>query len=132
MTEPTRRRLLAGGTAALLGLPALARAAAPAQKGETVRWPTVRRLDGPPLGEPELQGRARVVVFFSTTCPFCVRHNAHVQKLHEATRQLPMTVLAAALDDDPAAVRRYLAAHRYTFDVTLDHRPLREVLSERA
>ena len=32
----------------------------------------------------QAEGKAVVAVFWSTTCPFCRRHNAHVEKLRQA------------------------------------------------
>jgi hypothetical protein len=60
-------------------------------------------------------GRAAVVVFWSTTCPFCRRHNQHVEKLHRPPpAPAPLAVLGVARDRDAEAVRRH-AAHGYTF-----------------
>ena len=105
--------------------------AAPAAPGETVRWPQVRLLDGRTWSAEQANGQAVVVVFWSTTCPFCLRHNAHVEKLRRALTGKPVQILTAARDRDPAAVRSYLERHGYGFPVTLDHAPLAEALSTR-
>ena len=115
------------GAAALPGTPH----AAPAQPGEIVRWPSVTLLDGRTWSAQQVSGQAVVVVFWSTTCPFCLRHNAHVEKLRRALAGKPLQILTAARDRDPAAVRRYLERHGYGFPVTLDHAPLAEALSAR-
>ena len=72
-----RRRVLAALALATAGAAPRARAAA-AQKGELVAWPAVTLLDGRRLEPAHWQGRLGVVVFWSTTCPFCRRHNQHV------------------------------------------------------
>lgn len=119
----TRRPLLIAPAAALLA-PAAFAAPAP------VRWPTVTLLDGT-RWQPEA-GRGEVVVFWSLTCPFCARHNEHVQKLHEASRQRPGPgVLTVVRERDPAAVRRHLAQRGWTFPVTLDTEPLLAALDGR-
>lgn len=100
-------------------------AAAALASGERVEWPTLELLDGRRLAPSHWQDRAAVVVVFSTTCPFCARHNAHVQKLHAAAQGRPLTVLGAALDTDPAVVRAYLQARGYGFPVTLQGAALR-------
>jgi len=112
-------------------LPWVARAnpvAEPAQ-GDLVRWPEVTLLDGSRLLAPTPGAQASVVVFFSTTCPFCVRHNAHVQKLHERTRGQALRVLGVAHDRHEAWVRRYLAQRELSFPVSMDQAPLHAALS---
>jgi thiol-disulfide isomerase/thioredoxin len=107
--------------------------AAPAQPGHAVAWPAVTLLDGTPLPAAHWAGRAAVVVFWTTTCPFCRRHNQHVEKLHRAARAAaaPLTVLGVARERDAALVSRYAQAQGYSFPITLDSAPLAAVLSER-
>ncbi len=121
------------GTLGTLGPLALDSAvAAPAQQGQAVQWPGVTLLDGKPLTATELQAKPAVVVFWTTTCPFCRRHNQHLEKLHRAALAAgsPLRVLAAARDRDATTVRRYAQAQGYSFDITLDHLPLAAALSE--
>jgi thiol-disulfide isomerase/thioredoxin len=121
----TRRHLL--GSLAAMAAPALQ--AAPAASGEPVRWPEVTLLDGArwaPAAE-----RAQVVVFWSVTCPFCKRHNAHIDKLHRAAGDGGPQVLTVSRDRDAAAVRRYLAANGYAFPVSLDQDAMAAALSTR-
>ena len=139
MTGPTppshaRRSSLCAGVAwvagAVAGLaPALGLAQAAA--GAPVVWPRVRLLDGRPLPAPALQHKAAVIVFFATTCAYCGRHNQHVQRLLQASAGLPLQVLGVAHDRQADAVQRHMAAQGWTFDVSLDERPLHAVLSER-
>ena len=127
-----RRTLLATPLALAASRPVRADGV-PAQPGEQVRWPAVQLLDGRRLAPEHWQGRAAVVVFWSTTCPFCQRHNVHVEKLHRAVQAagLPLTVLGVARDRSAEAVRRHVAVHGYSFDVTLDAAPLRAALASR-
>lgn len=126
-----RRHALTLSLAAPWALAATARAA-PAQPGQPVAWPAATALlDGPPLAGADLQGRAAVVVFWSTTCPFCRRHNQHVEKLHRAAQGLPLTVLGVARERDAAVVRRYAQQQGYSFPITLEHAPWAAALSER-
>lgn len=123
----TRRDLLIGAAAGALA-PRLH--AAPALAGDMVRWPTVTLLDGTPWAPAPGQGQ--VVVFWSVSCPFCQRHNAHVDKLYRATQARPGPgVLTVARERDPAAVRRYLAVNGWHFPVTLDAAPLAAALAGR-
>jgi peroxiredoxin len=103
----------------------------PAAVGQPVPWPTVRLLDGRTVSAESLRGRATVVVFFATDCAYCQRHNQRLDKLVRASGALPLTVIGAALDRDPAAVEAYLARHGHTFPATMDAAALRSVLTAR-
>ncbi len=140
-----KRRVLlampcAAGVAGLgvgLFLPTTARAAERAEgsvalaSGDTVEWPQVRLLDGRLIGPEALAGQAVVVVFFTTSCPFCRRHLAHVQQLHLAAASRPLTVLAVARENDAAKVQRHVRTMGYTFAVTADHQQLSLLLAPR-
>ena len=123
-----RRALLAAAAWPLVPTAALADAAQP---GAVVDWPEVRLLDGSGFGAAQARGRALVVVIWSTSCPFCRRHNQHVEKLHRAAAGRALAVLGVARDRDPGLVRRHLQAHDLTFPTTQDYRPLAAVLSTR-
>lgn len=107
--------------------------AAPAQPGQAVIWPDVSLLGGGSLSKAQLGSSAAVVVFWTTTCPFCRRHNQHLEKLHRAALAagLPLRVLGVARASDADAVRRYAQQQGYSFPITLDHAPLAAALSER-
>lgn len=132
----TRRDWLGWGTAAL-ALTAIepatrsALAQPPPQPaiGARVQWPVVHLLDGRQLEPPAPGQAASIIVFFSTGCPFCGRHNAHVQKLLERTRHLPLRVLGVAQDRVEAHVRTYLQRQALAFDVSMDHAPMRAALT---
>lgn len=128
----SRRHALAALAAAGLTAGGMGRAQArPAAPGETVRWPDVALLDGSPWGAERARGKAVVVVFWSTTCPFCLRHNAHIEKLRRAAIGRPLEILTVARDKDPAAVRAYLERHGYGFAVTMAQQPMSAALYER-
>lgn len=99
--------------------------------GQHVEWPTIALLDGELLPPRHWRDRAAVLVFFSTTCPFCVRHNQQVQRLHEAARGRPLQVLGAAVGEEGAAVRDYLQKRGLSFPVTLQGKALRARFSSR-
>ena len=105
--------------------------AAPHPPGEPVRWPTLDLLGGGRLAAADWRDTAAVVVIWETTCPFCSRHNAHVEKLHRAAAGKRLRVITAARDRDPAVVRQYLAEKGYTFPVTLQETVLRELFTTR-
>lgn len=120
--------LAAGGPAAVA--PALA---APAERGQAVAWPEVDLLDGRRFGPAQAAGQAVVVVFWSTTCPYCRRHNVHIEQLHRAAvaAGAALTVLGVARERDATRVRRYAQQQGYSFAITLDHAPLAAALTAR-
>jgi peroxiredoxin len=129
LSIPRRTALqqLGGLALAPLALPV----AAAVERGQPVVWPEVKTLDGSTWGAKQAEGRAVVAVFWSVSCPFCRRHNEHVQKLHEAARGKALAVLGITRDKDEAAVRRYVAEKRYTFPVTMDAAPFEAQLASR-
>ena len=126
---PTRRQWLQAGLGALAGLGAGPARAAPVQPGGRVPWPEVRLLDGTRWTRAD--DHAVVVVFWSLSCPFCLRHNAHVTRLRERAAGQRLQVLTAVREREPDAVQRHLARHGHRFDVTLDTPALASVLSPR-
>jgi len=104
---------------------------APAAPGATVQWPGVLLLDGTRWTAARAESKAVVVVFWSTTCAFCRRHNAHVEKLRQVSIGKPLEVLTVARDGSAQAVRQYLALHQWQFQVTLDSAPMAAALSTR-
>jgi thiol-disulfide isomerase/thioredoxin len=103
----------------------------PAKIGEAVQWPDVEMLDGSRFNAERAKGRTVIVVFWATTCPFCKRHNAHIDKLRRAAEGRPLEIVTVARDKDPQAVRRYLAANGYGFGVTMAQAPMAAALHER-
>jgi len=129
-TAPERRRVLqtlAGMVLTLAGAQPVR--AAPAAAGEAVRWPEVTLLDGRPWAAPRAE--AAVVVFWSLTCPFCRRHNEHVERLFQAARGKPLRVLGVVRERDNAAVRRTMQSVGWTFPVTADTAAMAAALTER-
>lgn len=126
--NPSRRTLLRSGLV-LAGGAGTGASSLPAVATEppAPAWPVLRLLDGSTL-EPGAawRGDAIVLVLWATWCPFCKRHNEHVQALHRAVAGRPLRVLGAALDKDPALVRRHAEERGYTFPVALDGALLRE------
>lgn len=128
MSATTSRRAIVLSALAGAASPWRAAAAAPAP----IAWPTIELLDGGVLTPADWVDMAAVVVFWSTTCPFCRRHNEHVAKLFAASAGQRLRVLGVAIDRDAATVRRYLAEKGYRFPVTLDAARLRPLFTSRA
>ena len=96
-----------------------------------IAWPEIQLLDGGTISPASWHGLAAVVVFWATHCPFCLRHNAHIDKFHRSRLGQPLRVLGVALDSDADSVRYYMARHHYEFPVTLDRGDLRRRLTTR-
>ena len=125
-----RRQVLR--TAAVTALyPLVGAASAQPQPGQVVVWPHVTLLDGTPWGPAQAQGKQVIVVFWSTTCPFCLRHNAHIERLRRSSAGRPLEIITVARDKDPAAVKAYLAKYGYGFQVTMAQDAMAAALSRR-
>ena len=125
-----RRRLLrVAGLAALY--PLVGPSWAQPQQGQPVAWPEVTLLEGSRWGPVQAQGKPVIVVFWSTTCPFCLRHNAHIEKLRRAAAGRPLEIITVARDRDPDAVKAYLTRHGYGFQVTMSQDAMAAALSRR-
>ncbi|WP_418314832.1 TlpA disulfide reductase family protein [Piscinibacter sakaiensis] len=129
---PTRRRLLAALAATCLASVGPAALAAAAAKGEVVDLPALQLIDGKRLAD--WKGQPAVIVFWSTDCAFCKRHNARLDKLYRElqARGSKLRIVGIATDRDPQAVRRHVAEHDLRFPVALDGAALRARLTERA
>ncbi len=104
------------------------------QVGQAVPWPNIALLGGGRFGPEQAAGHVVVVVFWTTTCPFCRRHNQHVEKLHRAALAAPakrLRVLGVARETDRDAVARYAQAQGYSFPITLNQAGLAQLLSPR-
>jgi len=128
---PSRRRTLTAIAAVATGPLAWPAWAAPAAPGERVAWPEVTLLDGSRWSAANAAGKAVVVVFWSTTCPFCERHNRHVARLLKESAGLPLEILTVVRERDAQGVLRYLERQGHRFAVTLDHAPMAAALSAR-
>lgn len=112
-----RRRNWLAAAASLSAGSALAQRTGPLPKPFV--WPDITLLDGSVLPAASWLDTAAVLVFWATHCPFCRRHNAHVEKLHRAVAGQRLRVLSFATDRDPAKVRSYLQQQGYSFAVSL-------------
>jgi hypothetical protein len=123
-------RAVAAGAAVALG-GRVAAADARSEAAAPFDWPRLVLLDGTTVEPGDWRDQAAVLVLWATHCPFCLRHNANIETLYRAATGRPLRVMTAALDDDAARVRRYMADHRYTFPVTMQAEMLRTRLGLR-
>jgi len=121
-----RRKCLVAGLGAAMSATSRAQMAF---DGPAIDWPPLHLLDGQTLTPASWTGQGAVVVFWAIHCPFCKRHNAHVDKLYRASRDLPLRVLGVALDSDVQVVRRYMDTNDYRFPVVVGGVGLRAQLT---
>ena len=114
LRSESRRRLLAVLPLAILTAGAPSRAA-----DAPVKWTDIRLVDGSVLRGAELQKQTVVVQMWASWCPFCMRQNPHIQKLHEASGGQGLQVLTFTLDKTAEAAREYMARRGYTFAAAL-------------
>lgn len=131
----SRRRFVQAAAVApmLAGLGAAAGAAAPA-KGAQIELPPILLIDGSRLEPGHWKDRAAVIVFWSTDCAYCRRHNARLDKLYRSlqARGSTLQVLGLATDRDAATVRRHVAEQDLRFPVAVDSGNIRARLTDRA
>ena len=109
-----RREFLAAASAALAFTAGDSGAAS-----ARVDWSDVELLDGRILRSEALRGRAVVVEFWASYCPFCQRQNPVLQRLYEAQRGRGLEVLTFSVDSDSAKARAYMAEHGYSFPAAM-------------
>ncbi len=105
--------------------------AEPAAIGAVVDWPAVTLLSGQTLAPASWREQPAIVVIWATWCPFCIRHNAHLDKLARSSQGQSLRILGIALDTDAQLVRQYMAGRNFQFPVALDGGVLRQRLTAR-
>jgi thiol-disulfide isomerase/thioredoxin len=98
---------------------------------EPFRWPDIELIDGGHWAAASWREQAAVVVFWATWCPFCHRHNVHVEKLYRALAGRPLRVLGLSLDREVDVVRRHVRERGYTFPVAMGGEAIRAQLGLR-
>ncbi len=126
----SRRDMLVGAVAALLAL-GDSGAASSDPVGSPIDWSPLRMLDGSNVKEQDWQGVPVVVVFWATWCPYCKRHNAHVEQLFQASRGKKLRVLGVTTETDQAKVQGYMQANQFHFPVALADSSFRAQFSDR-
>jgi thiol-disulfide isomerase/thioredoxin len=91
-------------------------------------WPDIDLLDGTRWPAASWQHTGAVLVFWATHCPYCRRHNVHVEKLHRQLAGQPVRVLGLSSDHDPAVVRRYMQQQGLSFPVSMQSELMRSRL----
>lgn len=72
-----------------------------------------------------------VLVFWETWCPYCKRHNVHVERLYQETRGMQIRVLGATTETNADKLTSYLRANQFHFPVAHIEPGLRGQFSQR-
>ena len=128
--EVSRRHVLAGSAAALLWSPGVGRASAE-PSAPTIHWPELRLLDGTSLTPLGLNTMPVMLVFWETWCPYCKRHNVHIERLYQATLGMHIRVLGATTETNADKLASYLRANQLHFPVAPIARGFRDQFSQR-
>ena len=126
----SRRHVLAGTAAALLWGPEVGHASA-GPSAPTIRWPALRLLDGTSLTPLALNTMPVMLVFWETWCPYCKRHNVHIERLYQATLGMHIRVLGATTETNADKLASYLRANQLHFPVAHIERGFRDQFSQR-
>lgn len=126
-----RRLVLSGLAATLLPVPLTGSAAGSDSRGGTIAWPELRLVTGGRLKPEAWVDMPAIVVFWETWCPFCKRHNGHMEKLHQATRGKKLRILGATTETDEAKVQAYVQSNQLHFPVALVDRDFRSQFTTR-
>ncbi len=129
----SRRRVLVAAGCALASAPGVPALAAAAAKGEVVDFPPLLLLDGSRIEPGDWKGHAGVIVFWSTDCAYCKRHNARLEKLYQTMRKRgsDLRIVGLASDTDAQLVRDHLATNGWHFPVALATPEIRSKLTDR-
>ena len=116
----SRRQLLQAG--ATLGAPLLApwavaqKAAQPLPAlGKSYPLAAVPLLDGGRFEPAQAEGRALVLYWWASWCPFCAQQSPEMQKLWAAQQDRGLRMLALSIDKKPDEAVAYLQKKGYTF-----------------
>ena len=72
-------------------------------------------LDGGRFDPAQADGRALVLYWWASWCPFCAQQSPEMQKLWESQQAKGLRMLALSIDKRPAEAEAYLRKKGYTF-----------------
>lgn len=105
-------------------------AARPAAAADVVVWSDITLLDGRVLRAAELNSKTVVVQMWASWCPFCMRQNPHIQKLHEQAGDR-LVVLGLSIAKDPATESEYMKKRGYSFAAAMAPRQTEQWFGKR-
>lgn len=82
----------------------------------------VSQRDGVMASLDNVKGQLVLLNFWATWCPPCRAEMPSIEALYKKTRDIPFTVMAVSVAENPATVEDFLANNPYTFPIYLDER----------
>ena len=133
----SRRQLLqAGAAASVLTAPwaAAQKAAATPLPAVGAPYPlaAVPLLGGGRFEPAQAEGRALVLYWWASWCPFCAQQSPEMQKLWAAQKDRGLRMLALSIDKKPTDIPPFLKSKNYTFPVAWLSPALAKVLPKPA
>jgi peroxiredoxin len=104
------------------GFAAAERPASPAvvKTGNPAPDLTLKDLQGKSVSLAGLRGKVVFLNFWATWCPPCREELPAMQRLNEVFGKKDFVILAVNVDEDPGAVKKFLAKQPLSFTVLLD------------
>jgi cytochrome c biogenesis protein CcmG, thiol:disulfide interchange protein DsbE len=81
---------------------------------------TLPGLEGGSISLTQFRGQVAVVNFWATWCPPCIAETPSLEKFAAKVKPLGITVIGVSVDEDPAALRKFVADHHLTFPIARD------------
>ena len=66
------------------------------------------------------RGKVVLINFWATWCPPCLQEMPAMERLYRQHKDAGFEMVAVSVDTDPAKVKPFLAAHKFTFWVVMD------------
>jgi cytochrome c biogenesis protein CcmG, thiol:disulfide interchange protein DsbE len=81
---------------------------------------SVEALDGTPLTLDKFRHQVLVLNFWATWCPPCVEETPSLEKFAVETKPLGVAVVGVSVDEDPAALAKFVAAYHLSYPIARD------------
>jgi thiol-disulfide isomerase/thioredoxin len=115
----SRRAVMQGTVGGALTLPFWSAEAAPELADDKIVWPELHLADGTSLSPSAWVNTPAVVVFWEPWCPYCKRHNAHIEELYQSTQRKKIRILGVTAEKDISKVRGYIQANQFHFLIAM-------------
>ena len=97
----------------------------PVTMGQAAPGFTLPQLPSGKLSLSQFKGQVVVVNFWATWCPPCIEETPSLEKFALAAKPYGVTVIGVSVDEDRAALQKFVAEHHLTFPIARD--PQKEV-----
>ena len=126
----SRRLVLGSAAMAILPISTAGWAAAD-PVANTIVWPELRLVNSTTLQQDAWINMPAVVVFWETWCPYCKRHNGHVEQLYQSTLGKRIRVIGATTEKNETKVKAYVQSNQLHFPVAMVDADFRDQFTKR-